>query len=88
MEEKEEKEGEEKEGGDGRYPSPNNMRSLMPAEKMLLVTKLESCRPKEQKQSPKTKCNGAAPAHTRSEVRRKRGRGNVAIDEKSPHGCR
>ena len=29
---------------------------------------------------PKTKSNGAAPAHTRSEERRKRGRDNVVAD--------
>jgi NAD-dependent dihydropyrimidine dehydrogenase PreA subunit len=36
---------------------------------------------------PKTKSYGAAPVHAQSEVRRKKGGGNVVIDEKSPHGC-
>jgi hypothetical protein len=35
---------------------------------------------KRTKILPKTKGNGAAPAHTRSEVRRKRGRDNVAAE--------
>jgi hypothetical protein len=34
----------------------------------------------EHKCSPKTKRNGAAPAHARSEVTRKRGRGNVVAE--------
>jgi hypothetical protein len=53
----------------------------------LLATKIQSCRPKEHKHSLKTKSNGAAPAHARSEVRRKRDRGDVVIDEKPPPGC-
>jgi hypothetical protein len=53
----------------------------------LLATKLEGSRPKEHKHFPKTKSNGASPAHARSEVRRERGRGNVVINRKSPHGC-
>jgi hypothetical protein len=46
----------------------------------LLATKLEGGRPKEQKHSSQTNSNGAAPAHTRSEVRQKRGRGNVVAE--------
>jgi hypothetical protein len=51
-----------------------------------LATKLKGGRPKEHNHIPKTKYNGATPAHTRSELRRERGRDKVFIDEKSPHG--
>jgi hypothetical protein len=40
--------------------------------------KLKDSRPKNLNPPAKTKSNGAAPAHTRSKVRRKRGRDNVA----------
>jgi hypothetical protein len=53
----------------------------------LLAIKLKGGRPKENKHSLKTKVNGAAPTHTRSEVGRKRGKSSVVLDEKSPHGC-
>ena len=45
-----------------------------------MATKLEASRPKEHKFFLKTKSNGAVPVHTRSEVRRKRGRDNVVAE--------
>jgi hypothetical protein len=46
----------------------------------LFSTKLEGGSPKNSKRSSKTKSNGAVPAHTRSEVRRKIGRDNVVAE--------
>ena len=52
----------------------------------MLATKLEGGRPKEHNHIPKAKYNVATPAHTRSELRRERGRDKVVADEKSPNG--
>jgi hypothetical protein len=35
----------------------------------------------------KTRENGAAPAHARSEVRRNSGRGKIVAEVKTPRGC-
>jgi hypothetical protein len=43
-------------------------------------TKLEDGHPKTKKCFPKTKSSGAAPELARSEVRRKRGRDNLAAE--------
>jgi hypothetical protein len=98
----------EREGGDGRDPTPKNMGALMPAVKSccwrqtlkvvaqrtqtLLQDKELGWSPKEHIHSFKTKSKGAAPAHTRSEVRRKRGETSPSkryrsTDATSPHGC-
>jgi hypothetical protein len=51
-----------------------NMGALIPATKARFINETRRFSPKERKYSPKTKSIGAAPAHTRSEVGRKRGR--------------
>jgi|AntAceMinimDraft_5_1070358.scaffolds.fasta_scaffold221156_1 hypothetical protein len=55
------------------------MGALMPSESLVVSDKTRIWSSKEHKLFPKTKSNSAVPVHTRSEVRRKRGRCNVQL---------
>jgi hypothetical protein len=58
------------------FPEENRRLCLM----LVVSDKTSRWSPKEHTCPPKTKRNGAAPAHARSEVARKRGRGNVVAE--------